>query len=112
MFRGPPPPSRARSERISGQPGRGRHVHPVPDLDPCELRKRERALQIIPYARQMAQILRFAVAAVEAREDAEDFRGALGGERGIDRYESREVEVGICLPPGAGVTAEQLDLHL
>src|SRR4051812_13517730 len=107
MLRNQSPLSWAASGRISGQPGRGRDVRPVPGLEPFELRKRERALEIIPYARQMAQILRLAVAAVEAREDAEDFRGALGGERGINRDESREVEIRIGLPPRARVAAEQ-----
>ena len=60
----------------------------------------------------MAQILRFAVAAVEAREDAEDFRGALGRERGVDREEARQVEIRVGLAPRARVSAQQLDLHL
>src|SRR3981081_1390470 len=105
MLRGQPPSSRVGSGRISGQLGGGPDVHPVPDLEPSELRKRERALQIVPYARQMAQILRFAVAAVEAREDAEDFRGALGGERGINRDKTREVEVGVGFPDRAALAA-------
>ena len=41
---------------------------------------RERALQIIRDARHVPQILRFAIALVEAGENPEYLRGALRGE--------------------------------
>ena len=55
-------------------------------------RMRQRALQIAPYARQMTQILRLAVAPLEPGENAEDLGGALRGERGIGAREGRRVE--------------------
>ena len=51
-------------------------------------RMRQRALQIAPYARHVTQILRLAVAHVEAREDAEDLAGALRRERDVDLDEA------------------------
>ena len=70
----------------------------------------ERALQIAPYPRHVTQILRFAVAHVEARKNAEDLAGALRGERRVDLDEAGGVEVGIALTSSAHVTPEQRQL--
>jgi len=52
----------------------------------------------------MTQILRLAVAAVEAGEDAEDLGGALRGERRIGHGEARRVEACVGGAARAGVT--------
>ena len=72
---------------------------------------RQRALQVIPYARHVAQILRLAVAAVEAGEDAEDFCRALRRQRRIKLGEAGGVEFRIVLEAGADVAAEQRHLQ-
>src|SRR6266540_7539488 len=89
-----------------------RQVDVVPRLERRQRRVAEGALQIAADAGQMAQVLRLAVALVEAGENAEDLRGALGRERRIDHREGGEVEGGIGGPPRPYVTAEQLELEL
>jgi len=44
---------------------------------------RQRALQVAPDTRQVAQILWFAITALEAGEDAEDLGSTLRRQRGI-----------------------------
>src|SRR5437773_1382797 len=63
---------------------RRRHVEAVPVLQHRQRRMRQRALQIAPYPGDVSEVLRPAVAPVEPCENAEDFRGALGGERGVE----------------------------
>src|SRR5262245_1129094 len=72
----------------------------------------EGALQIPPYPRQMTEILRFAVAHVESREDAENLAGALRRKRNVDPDEPAWVEVRISVASSAHVTAEQRELGL
>src|SRR5262245_41957730 len=62
---------------------RRRNVGVVPLLQIAHRRMNQRAAQVAPYARDVTEILRFAVAPVEPRENAEDFRGALRAERHI-----------------------------
>src|SRR5258706_16468319 len=68
-------PPRMKSDLIQS-----RNVFAVPGTQRCECRMGQRSLQIVPYTRHMSQILRFAIAHVEARKDAENFAGALGGQ--------------------------------
>src|SRR5689334_17042787 len=63
---------------------RRRHVDAVPLLQHRQRRMGQRALQIAPYPRDVSKILRLAVAPVEPREDAQDLRGALRCERGVE----------------------------
>src|SRR5215468_4812892 len=70
----------------------------------------ERALQIAPYPGQVAQILRLAVAQIEAREDPENLAGALGGERDVGLDERRAVEIRLAAAASAHVAAEQREL--
>src|ERR1700685_1401456 len=59
----------------------------------------------------MTEILWFAVAPVEPREDAENFGGALGRKRGVQHGKFRGVEI-LIAHPGARIAAEQLYLQL
>src|SRR6185312_13626115 len=95
-----------RSDRLED-----RHVDAVPAVERRQRGMRQRALQIAPHARQVAQVLRLAVAAVEAGEDAEDFRGALRSERRIDAREGGRVELLVGVAARAGVTRQKRDLH-
>src|ERR1700733_10662246 len=61
----------------------GGHIGGIPIGEHAERGMRQRALQVIPYARRVPQILRLAVAAVEPGEDAENFCGALRRQRRI-----------------------------
>src|SRR5262245_40492898 len=65
-----------------------RNVLTVPFIERPHRRMRQRALQVGPYAWHVTQILRLAVAQVEAGEDAENLAGALGRERyvGLDEF--------------------------
>ena len=85
------PACRLRLDRASA-PARGRSYQ---SLQRRQRRMRQRALQIAPYPRDVSEILRLAVAPVEPREDAEDFRGALRGERGVGLDELGRVELRI-----------------
>src|SRR5579862_2375308 len=67
---------------------RARHIRPEPSVETSQPRMHQRALQVIPYAGQVPQILRLAVTTIEPREDAEDLRGTLGGERRVDLDEA------------------------
>src|SRR6185369_10645266 len=72
-----------------------RHVDAIPGVELRQRRMRQRALQIGPYARKVTQILRFVVAPLQPREDAENFRGALRGQRRIEAHEGWRVESGV-----------------
>src|SRR6202049_2302513 len=61
----------------------GGHIGGIPIGEHAERRMRQRALQVIPYARHVAQILRLVVAGVGGGEDAEDFGGALRRQRRV-----------------------------
>src|SRR6202048_4716277 len=61
----------------------GRHVGNIPYAQGLECGMTERALQIAPHPRHVAEILRLTVAHVETGEDAEDFAGALRGTRDV-----------------------------
>src|SRR5580698_9738526 len=58
----------------------------------------------------MTEVLRLAVAAVEAGEYAQDLGRALRGERRIDTREAGRVEA-LVIKPAAHVAAEQRDLE-
>src|SRR6266568_8896325 len=72
----------------------------------------ERAIQIAVYPRQMTQILRLAVAAVEPREDAQDLGGALRSQRRVELQKFRSLERGIGGLAGADIAAEQRHLQV
>src|SRR3984893_18846443 len=55
----------------------GGHIGDIPIGEHAERRMRQRALQVIPYARHVAQILRLSVAAVEGGKKTEGFFCAL-----------------------------------
>lgn len=72
---------------------------------------REGALQVIGDARHVPQILRLAIALVEAGEDAEYLRGALRGERRIELHEVACFEAWVGLAAGADIAADQFYLQ-
>src|SRR4051812_17668210 len=72
----------------------------------------QRTAQIAPDARQMTQVLRLAVAPVEAGENAEDLGGTLRAERHIELHEGTGVETLVGVEPRLHVAAEQRDLGL
>src|ERR1700731_5165345 len=59
----------------------GGHIGGIPIGEHAERRMRQRALQVIPYARHVAQILRLAVAAVEAGGESGGFCWGLARPR-------------------------------
>src|SRR4030088_2430711 len=82
----------------------------IPRVERFQRGVAERALQIAPYPGHVTQILRLAVAHVEARENAEDLAGALRRQRDVNLDELGGVEIGVGLPPAAHVAAERLEL--
>src|ERR1700722_20260382 len=90
----------------------GRHVSNIPCAQGLECGMTERALQIAPHPRHVAEILRLAVAHVETGEDAEDFACALRGKRDVHLDEPTGVEFRISLAPAAHIASEQRQLHL
>src|SRR5262245_13733318 len=72
----------------------------------------ERSLQIGPYAWDVSQILRLAVADVEPGENTEDLACALGCERDVGADESGGVELAAVGTPVPDVAAEQRHLGL
>ena len=72
---------------------------------------RQRATQVAPYARHMAQILRLAVALLEPREDAEDLGRALRRERRIDLREQLGIEAVIGRVPLSQIARQQLNFE-
>src|SRR5262245_62766119 len=84
----------------------------IPRVERLERGMAERALQIAPHPGQVAQILRLAVAQVEAGEDPENFARALGGERDVALDELRAVEIRLAAAASANVAAEQRQLGL
>src|SRR5712675_1171121 len=84
----------------------------IPRIERLQRGMAERALQITPYPGHVTQILRLAVAHVEAREDAEDLAGALRGKRHVDLDELGRLEGRLDLAPSAHVAAEQRQLDL
>src|SRR6202048_825920 len=90
----------------------GRHVGNIPCAQVLEGGMTERALQIAPHPRHVAEILRLAVAHVETGEDAEDFAGALRGNRDVHLDEPAGVELRVSLAPAAHIASEQRQLHL
>src|SRR5579864_8051944 len=70
----------------------GGHIGGIPIGEQAECRMRQRALQIVRYARHVKQVLRLAVAAVEPGENAEDFGRALRRQRRIKLGEAGGVE--------------------
>src|SRR5258707_945203 len=93
-----------KSERVQS-----RNVRAIPGIQRSERRVSKRSLQIVPYTWHMSQILRFAVAHVQARKDAENLAGALSCERHIGSNEVRRVELGIAGAPSAYIAPEQRD---
>src|SRR6185312_11590199 len=81
----------------------GRDVGPVPALQIAESGMRQRAPEIGPYARHVTNILRLAVALLQAGENAENLRGALRGKRRVSLRKLRRVEHGIALAARARV---------
>src|SRR5262249_52837291 len=76
-----------------------RNMGRIPSLHRLEFRMRQRAGEIGPDARLVFQILRFAVAAVEPREGAEQPRVALGRHDGIERGEAGRIEIHVSFAP-------------
>src|SRR5260370_33599212 len=72
----------------------------------------ERAVQIAVYPRQMTQILRLAVAAVEPRENPQDLGGALRSQRRVEFQTLGGAETGVGGLAGADVAAQQRRLQL
>src|SRR6202451_2517741 len=89
----------------------GGHIGGIPIGEHAEGRMRQRALQVIPYARHVAEILRLAVAAIEAGEDAEDFRRALRRQRRVELGAAGGVEFRIVLEAGGDIAAWALTPH-
>ena len=71
---------------------------------------RQRPIQIAQYARDMTEILRLAIAPVEARKNAQNLGGALRRERRIKPCEAGRIEA-LIVQPSAYVAAEQRDLE-
>src|SRR5215468_6779245 len=90
---------------------RWRHARVIPILEWPERRVTEGATRIGVDAGQMPQVLRLAVAAVEPREDAEDFRRPLGGKRRVEPPECIGVEIRIAGPPRPHITRKQRNLQ-
>src|SRR4051812_5637638 len=74
-----------------------RHVLRVPVAQLGQRRMGQRTLQVAPYPRDVSDVLRLAVAAVEPREDAENLGGALGSQRCIEPDEMGGFETPIGL---------------
>src|SRR5439155_23777840 len=72
----------------------------------------ERAVQIAVYPRQMTQILRLAVAAVEPRENPQDLGGALRSQRRVEFEKFGGAETGVGGLAGADIAAEQRHLQM
>src|SRR5260370_31072130 len=72
----------------------------------------ERAVQIAVYPRQMTQILRLAVAAVEPREDPQDLGGALRSQRCVELQALGSLETGMGGLAGPDIAPEQRPLPL
>ena len=89
-----------------------RHMGNIPGIERFQGRVTERALQISPYPRHVTQVLRLAVAQIEAREDAENLAGALRGKRDVGLDERSGIEIGGGLPPASHVAAEEGKLEL
>src|SRR5580704_15992352 len=85
----------------------GGHIGGIPIGEHAERRMRQGALQVVPYAGHVTQVLRLAVATVEAGKDAEDFGRALRRQGRIKLGEAGGVEFRIVLEAGADVAAEQ-----
>ena len=62
--------------------------------------------------RQVLEVMRLAVATVEAGEDAEDLGGALAAHDRVGAGEGRHVEGGIGASPLAGIEADELQFEL
>src|SRR5215467_13946282 len=87
-----------------------RHMLAIPLFEGRLGRVGERALQIAPYPRHMSQILRLAVASVEAGENPQDLAGALGCERDVALDEGWPVKFGLHGMAALDVTAKQRQL--
>src|SRR5215470_390781 len=70
-----------------------RHARAVPIIEGAERGMAEGATHISIDAGQMSQVLGLAVAAVEPRENAEDFRGPLGGQRCVEPCKRIGIEI-------------------
>src|SRR5262249_5711498 len=88
-----------------------RNMPAIPLIERRQRRMRERALQIRPYARHVSQILRLAVADIEAGEYAEDLARPLGRQRDVVPDERSSIELGVIGAAGAGLAAEQRRLQ-
>ena len=73
----------------------------VPGLQIVHRGVNQRAAQVTPYAREMTQVLRLAVAPVQPCENAEDLRRALGAERHVKFHEGRGREIAVGVITGA-----------
>src|SRR5258708_35675550 len=85
------PSCRARSNCVQSW-----YMGNIPCIERLERGMTERALQIFPYPRHVTQILRLAVAQIEACENAENLAGALapGGEVGLEEATGGEGRIG------------------
>src|SRR5262249_27245918 len=84
----------------------------VPRFQITHRRMNHGKAQIAPYARQMTEVLRFAIALVEPCEDTEDLGRALRAERDIELDEGGRGEVRIGVEPRLHIVADQRDLQL
>src|SRR5690242_14682453 len=88
-----------------------RYMLLVPAGEAREGRMPQRTLQIAEHARQVAKILRLAVALVEPRENTQDFGRTLHGERRIKLGELRHVEGLVGDGTRPHITADQVEFQ-
>src|SRR5712671_13455 len=91
---------------------RRRHTRVIPITECSKGRVAQRATRIGMDAGQMPQVLWLAVAAVEPRENAEDFRRPLGGKRRVKPPERSGVEMRIVCPARLHIACKQRNLQL
>src|SRR5262245_12304990 len=89
-----------------------RNMPAIPLIERRQRRMRERTLQIGPYPRHVSQILRLAVADIQAGEYAEDLARTLRRQRDVVPDERSGVELGVIGAAAAKIAAEQGDLEL
>src|SRR5215471_18682138 len=84
----------------------------VPIIEGGERGVTESATHIGVDAGQMSQVLRLAVAAVEPRENAKDFRSPLSGKRRVEPCKRIDIEIRILHAAPSHIAIEQRNLQL
>ena len=95
-----------------GLRNQARQIILIPSFELRERRMGEIAHQVGFDARQVLEIVRFAVASVEARENPQDFCGALRPHDRIGARECRHVELRIGGAPLPRINADQLQFEI